>query len=66
MNDGYSSSATICAYTATQRMLTTDNLGGDIGMTMHVPARWTQRYRSPQERRRHRVFVTMATSVIVA
>lgn len=66
MNDGYSSSATICAYTATQRMVTTDNLGGDIGMTMHVPARWTQRYRSPQERRRHRAFVTMATSVVVA
>lgn len=35
-------------------------------MTMHMPARWPQRYRSPQERRRHRAFVMMATAVVVA
>jgi mannan endo-1,4-beta-mannosidase len=35
-------------------------------MTIYVPARWPQRYRSPQERRRHRAFVTMATAVVVA
>jgi mannan endo-1,4-beta-mannosidase len=33
-------------------------------MTMSLSARWP-RYRSPQERRRHRAFVTMASVVIV-
>lgn len=35
-------------------------------MTMHVPTRWPYRYRSPQERRRHRAFIAMATAVVVA
>lgn len=38
----------------------------DTCMTASVHARWPQRYRSPQERRRHRAFVTMATAVVVA
>ena len=33
-------------------------------MTMSLPAGWP-RYRSPQERRRHRAFVMMATAVVV-
>jgi mannan endo-1,4-beta-mannosidase len=35
-------------------------------MTTYLPARRPRGYRSPHERRRHRVFVTMATAVVLA
>jgi hypothetical protein len=34
-------------------------------MTIYLPARWPYRYRSPQERRRHRIFVAVATAVVI-
>lgn len=35
-------------------------------MIHHVTTSWPPRYRSPQERRRHRAFIAMATAVVVA